>query len=278
MPDRAAESADAFVECPGGERIAYTIRGPARSGLPVLLIRPLGGSMTIWGRFLDRLAEERRVVAFDHRGVGRSLPGTARVTTEALARDSLRVLDDLGIARAHVFGVSLGGMVATRLALLAAQRIGRLCLASTPARGLALSRTGLRFGAALAACLAQSSAEVEPCLVRRVLSRRFRETHPEEVARLEGRLRQESTDRATIARLALAAARHDARRELHRITAPTLVLAGADDPILGVEASRELAAGIVGAEFVVIPVTGHDPTLEQPSAAAMFVARFIAAE
>jgi pimeloyl-ACP methyl ester carboxylesterase len=115
---------------------------------------------------------------------------------------------------------------------------------------------------------------VEPHLVARILSRRFREGHPEEVRRIERTVRAEPSTRTALIKHAVAGLLHDARRELCRIQAPTLVLAGESDHLLGVEPPRALAATIPGAVFEILAASGHDVTLEQPIAAATRVARF----
>ena len=265
---------DGFAKIPGGGEIAYQTRGPRQDREPVLLIRPLGGSMALWGSFRARLAETHRVIAFDHRGSGFSSAAPAFTTTRGLARDALHLLNHLGVERARVFGISLGGMVATWLAVLAPSRVAQLCVAAAPARGRALSRAGVGRGLSLAACLARPRGEIEACLVHRILSRRFREAHVEEVQRIERLANAEPSSRTALAKLALAAALHDARTSLRQITAPTLVLAGEHDELLGTEAPRALCAAIRGATFAIIADSGHDLTLEQPAATAAQVARF----
>jgi 3-oxoadipate enol-lactonase len=261
-------------EVPGGGQIAYQTSGHGSGGPPVLLIRPLGGSMALWGPFRASLAATHRIIAFDHRGSGRSSAAPLHTTTATLARDALHLLDHLRIDRAQVFGISLGGMVATWVALIAPARVTKLCVAAAPARGLALSRAGLGRGLSLAACLARPSAEIEGCLIDRILSRRFRDEHPDEVRAIEQRANEAPTSRAGLVQLALAAALHDARSRLPRIQAPTLVLAGDHDALLGTEAPRALAAAIRGAEFAIIAESGHDLTLEQPVVTAARVAMF----
>jgi pimeloyl-ACP methyl ester carboxylesterase len=261
-------------ELPDGGQIAYQTSGRGSGGPPVLLIRPLGGSMALWGPFRAALASTHRIIAFDHRGSGRSSGAPLHTTTATLARDGLHLLDHLGVDRAQVFGISLGGMVATWVALIAPSRVTRLCLAATPARGLALSRAGLGRGLSLAACLARPIDEMEACMVHRILSRRFRDEHVAEVREIERRASAAPTSRAGVVQLALAGALHDARRYLARIPAPTLVLAGDHDALLGTEAPRALAAAIPGAEFAIVAESGHDLTLEQPVATAARVAAF----
>lgn len=252
--------------------IGYEVRG-LEHGTPLLLIRPLGGSMVLWGRFRTLLEDQFRVISFDLRGMGRSSPADEWSTTRRLAGDALRVLNELEVDEAHVFGISLGGMIATWMGILAPMRVRKLCIASAPARGLELRRPGLRRGVRLAACFARR--EVEICLVHATLSARFRTQHPELVRSIDAVLRQNPTPRSTLLDLALASVLHDTGGKLHRIRSTTLVLAGQYDRLLGVDCSRVLARAIPRATFEVIPDAGHDLTLEQPEVTAARVARFL---
>lgn len=272
--DEANEGrADGFALTPDGGKIAYQTRGPKTDPNPVLLIRPLGGSMALWGPFREHLGAGRRTIAFDHRGSGYSSEVPSFVTTKGLARDALCVLDHLGVARAQVFGISLGGMTAMWVAILAPERVSRLCLAAAPARGLELSRS-LGRELLLAASLLAPSSAMEATLVDRILTRHYRKAHVEELRRIERLANAEPTTRMALAKFASAALLHNARSELSRITAPTLVLAGDHDGLLGTEPPRRLAAAIRGAEFDIIADSGHDLTLEQPEATAARVGRF----
>ncbi|HEX6244901.1 MAG TPA: alpha/beta fold hydrolase, partial [Polyangiales bacterium] len=92
-----------------GGHLAYREHG---DGPPILLLRPLGGSTQSWGRFADRLARRLRVISFDPRGAaGGSSRAPLRASTRDMARDARALLDHLGLARVHVYGISLGGMV-----------------------------------------------------------------------------------------------------------------------------------------------------------------------
>jgi len=275
MKEAESGSANGFAELPDGGRIAYQTRGTRDDRAPVLLIRPLGGSMALWGSFRTRLAETFRILAYDHRGSGRSSGAPSITTTKALARDAMHLLDHLEVERAHVFGISLGGMVATWLAILAPARVSKLCIAAAPARGLALSRVGLEHGLSLAACLARPRKTIQGTLVTRILSRHFREGHPDELRRIVRLADEEPSSRMALAKLALAGAMHDARGSLSRITARTLVMAGEYDAILGTEPPRTLAASIDHAQFAIIEESGHDLTLEQPLATAANLAGFL---
>src|SRR3954471_19615926 len=104
-------------------------------GEPVLLVMGLGLSGGAWWRTVDTLSRDFRVITFDHRGVGRSRGLTPAYTTEALADDALAVLDAVGIERANVYGLSLGGMVAQQLALRHPRRVSSLVLGATTPGG-----------------------------------------------------------------------------------------------------------------------------------------------
>ena len=126
------------MELADGRRIAFEVSG-AHAGAPVLLLRPLLGSIAAWGPFRAVLASRARVIAFDRSGSGDSSDAPYFLGTRGMAQEAVAVLDQLGVRRAHVFGASLGGMVATWLAIDAPHRVARVCLASTPDTGLDLS-------------------------------------------------------------------------------------------------------------------------------------------
>ena len=233
--------------------------------------------MTLWGSFRALLAEKLRVISFDYRGSGRSSADPPWVSTRGLARDALGLLDHLAVRRAHAFGVSLGGMTATWLGILAPARIAKLCIASAPARGLSLTRAGLRRDLGMAACFLQRGGEVEAALVDRILSGAFRRAHPEEARRMEDLVRAEPASRVALLKHSLAGVLHDAHRQLRSIQAPTLVLAGANDTLLGTEAPRALAAAIPNATFELIADAGHAVALEQPIVTATRVLGFVLA-
>jgi pimeloyl-ACP methyl ester carboxylesterase len=264
-----------FARLPDGGELAYELHGEAHEGLPILLLRPLGGTMALWGAFRALLAEKLRVISVDYRGSGRSSADPAWVSTRGLARDGLALLDHLGVRRAHAFGVSLGGMTATWLGILAPSRIAKLCIASAPARGLSLTRAGFRRDLAMAACFLRRGEDVEAALVDRIFSGAFRAAQPEEARRIQDLVRAEPASRVALLKHALAGVLHDAHRQLRSIQAPTLVLAGANDTLLGTEAPRALAAAIPKATFEIIADAGHAVALEQPIVTATRVLGFV---
>ena len=257
-----------FVPLPDGGRLAFATAG---EGAPLLLLRPLGGSVASWEPFATLLARRLQVVTFDPRGAGCSSPAPWPTTTRTMARDAVAVLDHLGIGRVAVYGLSLGGMVATWLALEHPDRVGRLVLASTPVRGWRDALGGWRRGVALAACLARPPRAAEACLAAAVLSKAFRSAHPGEVARIRERACARPASHRGLLTLLGAAMAHDARDRIGALGSRTLVIAGANDEILSPEGQGETARLVPDARFATIPGAGHDVSAEAPSAVAALV-------
>ena len=110
------------------------------SGAPVLLITGLGLSGGAWWRTVPVLARDLSVITFDNRGVGRSSAYMHAYATEVMADDAVSVFDAAGVDRAHVYGISLGGMVAQQIALRHPDRIGGLVLGATHPGGPDVAR------------------------------------------------------------------------------------------------------------------------------------------
>jgi 3-oxoadipate enol-lactonase len=230
--------------------------------------------MLVWGDFASRLAKALRVVSFDPLGVGRSSDVPLWYTTRDMAGDAAQVLDHLGIASAHVFGLSLGGMVASYVALDFTARVRSLVLASTIPEPEALSLRGLEKLASLSRSLIRPGADAEVGLVHRILSREFRQAHPERVIEIERCARQIPSTRKNLALLALAAARHSSPLERVPGSVRTLLLFGELDLLAGARARSELSRELPNAECEVIANAGHDISLEQPQELAERVLAF----
>jgi pimeloyl-ACP methyl ester carboxylesterase len=271
-----------------GLDLAYEVHG-APDAPAVLLIMGLGMPAAMWpDEFVGQLVERGyRVVTFDNRDSGASsrlaqlpLPNIARVMLRALLRrrvaapytlldmalDAKAVLDDAGIERAHVVGVSMGGMIAQVLAALQPQRVLTLTsiMSSTgnPAPRIALGKPR-----ALRALLrrppddpADLNAVVEHLLyVFGVIgSPGFKQDAATLRPLLERVARRGLYPAGTARQLAAILASGDRRTMLHGIDAPTLVIHGADDPLIPVAAGHDTARHIRNARLEVIDGMGHD--------------------
>jgi 3-oxoadipate enol-lactonase len=234
------------------------------SGPPVLLIHGLGLSGGAWWRTVDALSPELRVVTFDHRGVGRSDSQRPAYTTEAMADDAVAVLDELGLDAVHVYGFSLGGMVAQQLALRHPARVRSLVLGATHAGGrhavraddevlnFVQQRTGLR------------TADAAWASVPFNYGPRCRELHPDRIADdIERRLSHRFNAKAYQAHL-FAAALHNCYGRLDRIRVPTLVVHGARDRMIPVANARLMAQRLRDCRLTVLEDSGHLYPTEAP--------------
>lgn len=260
---------------PDGARLAFAVTGERTADAPVLLNRPLGGSMALWGEFATRLSKEFQVIEFDPRGVGASSDVPLFHSTRAMARDAIALLDFLAVPRAHVFGLSLGGMVASWAAIDARERVARLVLASTLPESATISSRVWGHVSALLRPLLTPGVEAEVGLVREILSPQFRQEHPERVAAILETVRQFPTRRRNLLLLALAAASHDGDRALRGNNVTSLLLLGELDPIAGRVSQSELLRDLPNAALEVIAHAGHDLSLEAPRELADRVTRFL---
>jgi 3-oxoadipate enol-lactonase len=234
------------------------------SGAPVLLIMGLGLSGGAWWRTVPVLARDLEVITFDHRGVGRSKASCYAYSTKTMADDAVSVLDAAGIDRAHIYGISLGGMVAQQVALRHPQRVRSLVLGATSAggsRALPPDQSVLSF---LRRRVWMRHEEAARTSVRFNYSERCLAEHPERVEEdIAQRLTHSFPAPAYWAQL-WAASTHDTYRELHRIEAPTLVVHGSEDLMIPLENGRMVASRIPGARLVELPGTGHLYATETP--------------
>jgi 3-oxoadipate enol-lactonase len=227
-------------------------------GRPTVVVGgSVGSTLATWEPVLAALAVEFHVIAYDHRGHGGSPAPAGPYVIDDLAQDVLALLDDYHVARAHLVGLSLGGMVAQLIAARQPDRVDQLVLLCTAAHypdpGPWIERA--------ATVRAGGTEAIADLALDRWLTADYRSDHPAEAARWKKMIA--GIDREGYAGCCEAIADLDLRRDLSRIQAPTLVLAGAQDPAAPPEQMRELAAEISGSQFVIVP-GAHVPTIEHP--------------
>lgn len=228
---------------------------------PVLVLGPsLGTDLHLFDAQVADLSDRWRVVRFDLPGHGRSAAPGGRCTVPAMAADVLALLDRLGVERFHYAGISLGGAIGQQLALDAPDRV----LSLTVLASAACFPDPPSWRARGATVRAQGTEAMVASRTGTWWVANFAQREPREAERVLQMLRD--TPRDGYAACCEAIADFDVRAELHRITAPTLVLAGRDDPATPVDVVREVADGIPGARFDVIADAAHLLTVEQPAA------------
>jgi 3-oxoadipate enol-lactonase len=244
-------------------------------GAPVLLIMGLGLSGGAWWRTVPVLARRLRVITFDNRGVGRSPAFSYAYTTDAMADDAVTVLDAAGVERAHVYGISLGGMVAQALALRHPDRVRSLVLGATSPGGPRAVRPSAEVTAFFRRRLGMAPERAARESIPINYGERCRAEHFERIEEdVAQRLSHPFSERAYRAQI-FAAAWHNAYGSLARITAPTLVVHGALDRVIPAGNARLLAGRIPGARLRLLEHAGHLYPTEEPRA-DQEIARFLA--
>jgi 3-oxoadipate enol-lactonase len=255
-----------------GVKIAYEIRG---DGEPLVLVHGLAYDRYGWGRFPDLLAERFRVVLIDNRGVGESDAPEGPYAVAQMAADVVAVLDDAGIERTNLFGVSLGGFIAQEVALTYPGRLAKLVLASTapggpkshpmPAAGLEAfgkyptmdREAGLRL--MVENSLGEHGVRDVPGLADEIFA--YRLEHAPSLAAWQAQ--------------AYAGATFDAYDRVGSIEAPTLVVQGGADNVVDPRNAELLGELIPNARVEIVPDRGHLLVWEDSERVAELVTEFL---
>jgi pimeloyl-ACP methyl ester carboxylesterase len=264
----------------GDANIEYYVEG---NGPPLLLISGFTAQASGWsGLFVELVRPHFQIIRYSHRGTGTSDRLTGDITLGELADDAVGLLSALQIDKAHVFGVSMGGMIAQELVLNHPQRVERLVLGCTTCSGGAQSRRD--GGAVPAPPEVIALLTPKPDLSREDQLRRswpaistpeFIETHSDV---LEERLRLSlinPTPVETAQRQMAAVQAWDSFDRLRGITAPTLVIHGDRDVLVPLANAKVLKDRIPAAELHIVKGAGHLFTFEFPEESAAAVVEFL---
>jgi pimeloyl-ACP methyl ester carboxylesterase len=193
-----------------------------------------------------------------------------------LAADAAGLLGALGIPSAHVYGVSMGGMVAQELALRFPERVRGLVLGATTSGGpRAVRPTARELAALIAGAAGAARGRRRPSLGAALFSPEFRREHPERARELLAYFRRHGPSKAGVLAQWWATVYHDTTSRLHQLQAPTLVLHGERDEMTPLANARLLADRIPDAELGVVPGAGHAYALERPELSYELLARWM---
>jgi pimeloyl-ACP methyl ester carboxylesterase len=256
----------------GGADLYYESAG---SGPTVLLVSGQGMTLAGWWRTVVVLSRSFRVLSYDHRDIGRSsrMPWPYLITQ--MAGDAMAVLDAAGVDKAHVYGISLGGMVAQEVALRYPRRVEALVLGATTAGGpgaILADPQSLTFFVRVGA---MAPEEAEWAAVPYNYGLRTRREYGQRIADDIARRLEHQTDMLPYLHQVAAAATHNTLGRLRSVALPTLVVHGEDDKVIPSGNARLLAEAIPGAELKLWPGAGHLYTTDEPEA-DRHIARFLA--
>lgn len=254
-------------------RGAFRITIDGDAAAPALILsNSLGTTLEMWDPQVAALSEHYRLIRYDTRGHGGSPVTPGPYSFADLGQDVLAVLDTLGIAQAAFCGISMGGHTGLWLGIHAGSRFTAIAVCNSAAKigtpqgwneRAAMVRKG---GQASMQALAESSPG-------RWFSADFVNAQPAQVQRAQAWLASVAPQGYAACCEALATS--DLRADLGRITTPTLLLAGASDPVTTVADAQAMQAGIAGAQLAVVPAS-HLSNLEAPRAFSQAVLHFLA--
>ncbi len=256
-----------------GIGLHYDERG---SGPPLLMIMGYGASATLWSdAYLDRMARSFRVLALDNRGTGGSEKRDEPVTMGMMAADAAGLLEALGLESAHVYGVSMGGMIAQELALRHPARMQRLVLGCTHPGGRQAVQAALETLALLGPAKGLSPREAVGRIYQAMATAETRRDRAAFLDDMTDRLLARPTPVVTLVRHMEAVQGFDAYERLTGITAPALVITGDRDILVPPENSRMIAGRIPNARLLVLPGAAHNFFWEAAEESARAVEEFL---
>ncbi len=260
-----------FATC-NGASLYYQEHG---AGEPLLLVSGQGSDHTGWDGVRDDFASRYRVIVWDHRGTGQSeKPREPAYSIEGFAADAVALLDHLGIARAHAYGISMGGRICQRLAIDHRERFGAIVLGcTTPGNA-----HGVRRPPEVDAMMANRPTDPEEAmrfLTGQMVSPEWLADHPEYAERTRERYRNPIPGFAQKLHYA-ASEGHEAWDGLPGITNPILVIHGDNDTLNVTQNAYLIAGRIPGAELHIVRGGRHGYFIEFREEASGAVLEFLA--
>jgi len=244
--------------------IGYTAAGGGEAS-PIVFLHGVGSDRSVWRPQLEHFGATRGAIAFDYPGYGDSDPAPQGTTRDDYAAAILSAMRELGLERAHVCGLSLGGVIAIAMHHAAPDRCASLILADTFAahpEGRAIYERSLAGSSDLPA-MADARVDV---LLAQPADPHVRREVVETMSRIDPAAYRIGAEAVWLA---------DQRDRAAAIRVPTLIICGDEDRPTPPDLSRELHAMIAGSRLAMIPNAGHLTNLEQPDAFNRLVGEFV---
>lgn len=252
-----------------GATIGYDDIG---EGTPVVFLHAFPLNRTMWAPQTSALAGDWRCIAIDFRGFGESAP-TGPFTIDRYADDVGELLGDIGVRRAIIVGLSMGGYVAFALWRRHAPRVRALVLADTRA-GADSEEGKAKRREMIASAKSAGAAAVADAMMPGIIGKTTRAKHPELVQEMRTMLERAPVP-GLVAALQSMMDRADSVPTLATIDVPTLIVAGEEDVLTPPKESEAMHAAIRGSRLEIIPRAGHAANFERPSAFNHVAAEFL---
>jgi 3-oxoadipate enol-lactonase len=230
----------------------YEIHG---TGTPLVHVGGLAGDARTWQRQIEHLAQHYQVLAFDNRGTGRTDCPDVPYSTRLFADDTVGLMDAVGIKRAHVYGISMGGGIVQEVAINYPDRVLSLVINCSFAK---MDRYGARVTENIMNVYkAQGPQEAARHMTLFCYTPPYFNSHKDEIDAKEKSIGDAKRPAHAFIQSTKACVGHDARSRLGEIKVPTLVNCGTEDTWCSACCSQELAALILGAKIKLYPNSSH---------------------
>lgn len=262
--------------CKVGElNMHYRVVG---EGPVLVLIMGLSGDLTWWEPLLPELEKNFRLLLFDNRGAGLTDMPDGQYSIPMFAADTVGLMASLGIPQAHVFGVSMGGMIAQEIALRHPERVKRLVLGCTHAGGQGFMMPSSEALEAMMLTRGKSLEEIARQNIAILFGPGFTRKNPDFVEAMIRRYLDHPPPRKPFVQQLWAALGHNCYDRLEGIRTPTLILTGDADALVPPENSETLRAGIPESRLVRLRGAGHVFFLEDPKETARMLKEHLLGE
>jgi 3-oxoadipate enol-lactonase len=256
--------------------IYYEIRG---EGTPLLMIHGWGSSSEMWPpKFIEELTKHHKLILVDNRGTGRSDKPDVEYSIKMMAHDAASIMDVINVSKAHVFGASMGGMIAQEFAFHYPEKVESLILGCTTCGGSQMIESE-EVRKLINTFASGHPPEMSPELQNKMLRFSFTPSFLKENLNtiIKGFMAiKYPTPAFAMGRQAQAILNHDTYDRLTQIKVPTLVLYGEEDIMVPIENSRILAERIPNAKIKMFESVGHNFTAGIEKKVAEVILEFLA--
>lgn len=233
-------------------------------GFPIVMIHGLAGDHNAWLPQIAALRDRYRLIAFDNRGAGKSTQVDEPITTEDLADDTIKLMETLGIDKAHIIGRSMGGAVAQHMALKRPDLIQSMVMCASFAK---IDPVGHRVLTNMREVLEwrgnwRDHAEHS---IAYFVGSEFYNSEPEQIERIVNLIGGETRMHACYIEQNHACLNHDTLDRLHEITTPTLIMGGGQDPICSPTCTQWMSERFPNSETIIFDGCNHFFLMEQPA-------------
>jgi 3-oxoadipate enol-lactonase len=247
------------LEMINGIKIYHEVSG---NGEPILFIMGLGADYTGWKYQVEFFKHKYKVIVFDNRGIGRSDKPLLPYSIKTMAHDSVLLLNHLNITKAHIIGISMGGMIAQEIALNWPLRVNKMVIANSYAKDTKSISSAVKYSSGSGILGLFSKGKLIDFLMQNSLSEEFARENPAVIEGIKEKYQDNFSLKGFLNQY-LATKRFDSSVKISSLSIPTLVIAGSDDRMIPLEYSQFLADNIPGAQIKIIEGGSHAMNWEQ---------------